>query len=194
MGDEEVFKRELVRLVPDLTGWARYLTKGADDVGDLVQDTIVNALKYRDRFEPGSNLKAWTFRILRNRFLSQRRSARRTDPLEPEMEAMLATVDDRQSAFDLDDARRALDAMTEERRQLLLLVGVAGVSYEDLAAAAGCPLGTVKSRVARARQELRGALAGRPPRDDMPAHQAVAVITRDAEIVRRRWVEGRRAA
>lgn len=195
MDDREVFERRLADLVPDLTGWARYLTKGSDEVADLVQDTIVNALRYRDNFIPGSNLKAWTFRILRNRFLSQRRSDRRMNQLEPEMEAALAVVEDRQAAFDLDDARRALDAMGEDRRQLLLLVGVAGVSYEDLAAASGCPLGTVKSRVARARRELRRAIeAGGAPRDEGRPHLAATAIVRDAEVVRARWSEGRRAA
>lgn len=194
MDDQEVFERQLADLVPDLTGWARYLTKGSDDVADLVQDTIVNALRYRDRFEPGSNLKAWTFRILRNRFLSQRRADRRLDQLDPDMEAVLAVAEDRQAAFDLDDARRALSAMEEDRRQLLLLVGVAGVSYEDLAAAAGCPLGTVKSRVARARRELRRVIDAGAPRDEGRPHQAASTIVREAEAARVRWTRRPRAA
>lgn len=174
-----IFRDDILEIVPHLRAFARTLTRGdlvlADD---LVQDTIVNALQARDRFQPGTNLKAWLFTILRNRFRSV--IARRhvtaeigTDDLgelssvEPEQESRLEV-----SAFKL-----AFRALRPSQREVLVLAGVHGLSYERIAEICGCEVGTVKSRVSRARLHLKRLLRGDlplPVNGDQPANEAAS--------------------
>lgn len=182
MDDEAIFRRDLIALLPDLTAWACSLARDRDEAGDLVQDTMVNALRYRGHFQPGTNLRGWTFRILRNLFIGGRRLRWRETRLDRPTEDGLTQIGDQQAVLDLDDLRLALGGLTEEKRQALLQIGVAGLSYEDAAAVCDCPVGTMKSRVARARAELREALAlGYAPRDGVRPHLAWSVLAHAAE-------------
>ena len=157
-----IFREEIASLVPNLRAFARTLTGGdATFADDLVQDTILNALQAQAQFTEGTNLKAWLFTILRNRFRSlvSRKHVTAevaTDDLEqlssipPEQDARLEVL-----AF-----RRAFGLLKPGQREILVLVAVHGLSYERAAEVCGCEVGTVKSRVNRARAQLKAFLLG----------------------------------
>jgi RNA polymerase sigma-70 factor, ECF subfamily len=149
------FKTELLGLVPFLRAFARSLTGNYESADDLVQETMVKAWQSRDSFQLGTNLKAWLFTILRNQFYSDRRRAWRQAPWDQEAaERMPGTSQDQNWAADLSDMTRALRLLPDEQREALILVGAGGFSYMDAAEIVKCNVGTVKSRVARARKAL----------------------------------------
>jgi len=149
------FKSDLMVLVPFLRAFARSLTGNYEAADDLVQETLVKAWQSRDTFELGTNLKAWLFTILRNQFYSDRRRAWRQAPWDQDAaERMPGTSQDQNWAADLSDAVRALKLLPDEQREALILVGAGGFSYMDAASIVKCNVGTVKSRVARARKAL----------------------------------------
>jgi RNA polymerase sigma-70 factor (ECF subfamily) len=151
------FAHEVLVLQPALLAFARRLVRQPADVEDLVQDTIMRALAARERFEEGTNLKAWLFTIMRNCFNTRwRRSLRE---VLPGAEAIAASaVTPATQTVEL-WAKQAIDRMLRDlspaHRDILIMIPVMGVSYEDAAVACGCSVGTVKSRLNRA----RGALA-----------------------------------
>ena len=115
------------------------------------------------RFQAGTNMRAWTFAILRNHYLSElRKSKRQTDVEDADMERMLVMEADQEGPVHLGDMEAALQKLAPERREAVLLVGASGFSYEEAADIAGCPIGTMKSRVARARTDLTRMLADEP--------------------------------
>jgi len=151
----DTFKRELVAVIPHLRAFARGLCGRPDFADDLVQETMVRAWNARDRFRPETSMKAWTFVILRNVFLSEvRRNRFRGDYDEAAAERITAGGAGQEGPLHLADLRRALLRLPPERREAVLLVGAGGFSYEEAAAIAGCAVGTIKSRVARARAAL----------------------------------------
>ncbi|WP_244410954.1 sigma-70 family RNA polymerase sigma factor [Nitrospirillum viridazoti] len=161
---EPEFRDEVLRLLPALRAFARSLTSNAADTDDLVQDCVVRAWSHADQFTPGTNLRAWLFTILRNRHYSiaKRRQREVADPdgfhtgrmmMEPAQEWGITGR----------ELKVALAALPEDQREALILVGGAGVSYEEAAEICGCALGTIKSRVNRARTKLAG-LMGLPNR------------------------------
>lgn len=155
------FKTELLGLVPFLRAFARSLTGNPEAADDLAQETLVKAWQSRNSFIPGTNLKAWLFTILRNQFYSDRRRAWRQAPWDQEAaENIPGTNDDQGWAAELSDTTRALRCLSDEQREALILVGAGGFSYEDAAAICNCAVGTVKSRVARARKALIDLLDG----------------------------------
>src|SRR5665213_2312314 len=155
------FKSELLGLVPFLRALARSLTGNQEAADDLAQETLVKAWQSRASFIPGTNLKAWLFTILRNQFYSDRRRAWRQAPWDQESaERIPGTRDDQNWAAELSDTARALRTLSDEQREALILVGAGGFSYEDAAAICHCAVGTVKSRVARARNALAAILEG----------------------------------
>ncbi len=160
-----IFREEVAGLVPALRAFARALTGGERAMADdLVQDTMVNALQGQDQFQPGTNLEAWLFTILRNRYRSLR--ARRhvtaevaTDDLEP-----LAAVPALQERhLEVVAFRRAFARLPRSQREMLVLVTVRGLSYEAAAQICGCEAGTAKSRVHRARAALKAMLLDDEP-------------------------------
>jgi len=160
------FKSELLGLIPFLRAFARSLTGNPEAADDLAQETLVKAWQSRDTFIPGTNLKAWLFTILRNQFYSDRRRAWRQAPWDQEAaENIPGTRDDQGWAAELSDTARALRCLSDEQREALILVGAGGFSYEDAAAICNCAVGTVKSRVARARKALMDLLDGQ---DSLP--------------------------
>lgn len=158
---DEAFRTELLAVLPHLRAFARGLSGRSDFADDLVQETAIKAWTARDRYEPGTNMRAWTFAILRNHFLSElRRSRRQTDLEESAVERMLVMDADQEGPLHLKDMEAALRHLAPERREAVLLVGASGFSYEEAATIAECPIGTMKSRVARARADLARMLDG----------------------------------
>ncbi|MBV9550697.1 MAG: sigma-70 family RNA polymerase sigma factor [Alphaproteobacteria bacterium] len=161
------FKNELLSLVPFLRAFARSLTGNPEAADDLAQETLVKAWQSRSSFIPGTNLKAWLFTILRNQFYSDRRRAWRQAPWDQEAaERIPGGADDQVYSAELSDTVRALGRLSDEQREALILVGAGGFSYEDAAAICKCAVGTVKSRVARARKTLIDILDGDDRLDD----------------------------
>jgi RNA polymerase sigma-70 factor (ECF subfamily) len=155
------FKNELLGLVPFLRAFARSLTGNPEAADDLAQETLVKAWQSRASFIPGTNLKAWLFTILRNQFYSDRRRAWRQAPWDQDAaERIPGGSEDQVYSAELSDTVRALRRLSDEQREALILVGAGGFSYEDAAAICKCAVGTVKSRVARARKTLIDILDG----------------------------------
>jgi RNA polymerase sigma-70 factor (ECF subfamily) len=159
--NSDPFKTELLGLIPFLRAFARSLTGNPESADDLAQETLVKAWQSRETFIPGTNLKAWLFTILRNQFYSDRRRAWRQAPWDQESaERIPGSHDDQNWAAELSDTTRALRCLSDEQREALILVGAGGFSYEDAASICNCAVGTVKSRVARARKALMTLLDG----------------------------------
>ena len=166
-----VFREEVAGLVPVLRAFARALTGGDHSLADdLVQDTMVNALKSQAKYQPGSNLEAWLFTILRNRFRSLRSRRHVAAEVVVEDLAPLATVAPAQdSLVEVMAFRRAFRLLPPLQREMLVLVGVRGLTYEEAAEFCGCEVGTAKSRVHRARMALRAMLLEDGPDTDVTA-------------------------
>jgi RNA polymerase sigma-70 factor (ECF subfamily) len=155
------FKADLLDLIPFLRAFARSLCGNQETADDLAQETLVKAWQARSMFAPGTNLKAWLFTILRNQFYSDRRRAWRQAPWDQEAaERIPGSAGEQSWAAELSDTARALSCLSDEQREALILVGAGGFSYEDAARICGCAVGTVKSRVARARKSLIAILEG----------------------------------
>jgi RNA polymerase sigma-70 factor (ECF subfamily) len=180
---EADFKLELVALIPQLRAFARTLCGDAVAADDLAQDTVLKAWDARASFQMGTNMKAWTFMILRNQFYSEKRRSWRQTQLDQEAaERTLVAVDDPESPVALDELRLAMQMLPSEQREALILVGAGGFAYEEAADICGCAVGTVKSRVSRARRALQNILTmGAYDRDGAPAGDAMGAILADAE-------------
>lgn len=153
--EEEAFKRDLLSVLPHLRAFARGLCGRPDFADDLVQETAIKAWVARARFTPGTNMRAWTFAILRNHFLSELRRNRRQADYDPASAERLLVMDpDQEAPLHLSDMELALLKLSPERREALLLVGASGFTYEEAARISDCAIGTMKSRVARARDQL----------------------------------------
>lgn len=153
--DESAFREELVTLIPHLRAFARSICRDAALADDLAQDAMLKAWRSRTSFEAGTNMKAWAFTILRNLFYSEKRRSWRSQHLDPEVaESTLVANDNPSSQMDLLALRNALDRLPDEQKEALILVGAGGMSYEEAAGVCGCAVGTVKSRVSRARSSL----------------------------------------
>jgi len=181
--DDEAFKRELVTLIPHLRAFARTLAGDPSSADDLAQDAMVKAWDARASFQMGTNMKAWTFMILRNQFYSEKRRSWRQTQLDQESaERTLVAVDDPEAPVALDELRLGLRMLPAEQREALILVGAGGFAYEEAAEICGCAVGTVKSRVSRARRALHAVLdAGAYDRDGGAAGDAMRAILADAE-------------
>ena len=176
--DPVEFKRELTGVVPHLRAFARGLCGRPDMADDLVQETLMKAWAAQERFEPGTSMRAWTFVILRNAYLTDmRRNRFRGEYDETVAERILTAPAGQEEPIHLSDMHRALLTLPPERREALLLVGAGGFSYEEAATICDCAVGTIKSRVGRARATLNAMLAdGDIPQrsiDDETAHRAI---------------------
>jgi RNA polymerase sigma-70 factor (ECF subfamily) len=181
--DDAAFKRELVALIPHLRAFARTLCGDATAADDLAQDAMMKAWDARASFQMGTNMKAWTFMILRNQFYSEKRRSWRQSQLDQEAaERTLVAVDDPEAPVALDELRQGLSMLPPEQREALILVGAGGFAYEEAAEICGCAVGTVKSRVSRARRALHAILEeGAYDRDGAAASDAMHSILADAE-------------
>ena len=180
---EAAFRAELVALIPHMRAFARTLAGDAASADDLAQEAMMKAWIARGSYQMGTNMKAWTFMILRNQFYSEKRRSWRQTQLDQESaERTLVAVDDPESPVVLDELRLGLKMLPPEQREALILVGAGGFAYEEAAAICGCAVGTVKSRVSRARRALQVILeAGSYDRDGRSAGDAMSSIMADAE-------------
>ncbi len=180
---DEAFRLQLESLIPHLRAFARTLCGDPTAADDLAQDAMLKAWDARGSFEMGTNMKAWTFMILRNQFYSEKRRSWRQSQLDQEAaERTLVAVDDPEAPVALDELRMGLGMLPPEQREALILVGAGGFAYEEAAAICDCAVGTVKSRVSRARRALQGILeSGSYRRDGSSASEAMATILADAE-------------
>jgi RNA polymerase sigma-70 factor, ECF subfamily len=146
---------EIVTHLKPMRAFALSLTRDMSRADDLVQDTVVKAWTNIDKFEPGTNMRAWLFTILRNTFYSERRKARReVSDAEGVLTEQIAEKPSHDGRLALADFRRAFEKLPDEQREALVLVGAEGFSYEDAAAMCGCAVGTIKSRANRGRRKL----------------------------------------
>jgi RNA polymerase sigma-70 factor (ECF subfamily) len=169
------FERTALPHVDALHGVAARLCRASEDAEDLVQETLLRAYRFRDTYEPGTNVRAWLLRILRNLFISRYRSGKREpepaafDGLEESLERLILGAEGggrsptpEQLLLDgsLDEeVEEALRSLPEEYRLVLLLASVEGLAYKEIAEVVGCPIGTVMSRLHRARRLMQSRLA-----------------------------------
>ena len=158
---DDEFKEHLAAVIPHLRAFGRSLSGSRDLADDLVQETLLKAWAARKRFQAGTNMRAWTFIILRNLFLSQMRRARFKGEWDDVTAAkILAAPASQDRHIELGDMQRALLHLPQPQREALILVGAGGFAYEEAAQICGCAVGTIKSRVARGRVALENLLSG----------------------------------
>ena len=154
-GDEGGFRDGLLAAIPSLRAFGISLIGTVDKADDLVQETLVKAWAKQDSFVPGTNLKAWLFTILRNEFYTQmRKRGREVTDTEGIHAAKLAGHPEQIGHLDMQDFRQALEKLPPDQREAIILVGASGFSYEEAAEVCDCAVGTIKSRVSRARTRL----------------------------------------
>jgi len=152
---EAEFRAGLLAATPHLRAFAKSLVGDRDRADDLVQDTLLRAWQFRDRFAPGTNLEAWLFTMLRRLFYSEYRKHRpEVEDVDGLFAATLATPAEQPGCVELADLRSALMGLPDEQREAVLLVGAEGFSYEEAAVICGIKIGTIKSRVNCARRRL----------------------------------------
>jgi RNA polymerase sigma-70 factor (ECF subfamily) len=173
------FHDDLVTLLPPLRIYARTLTRRPDEAADLLQETIAHALVRRAQFQPGTNLRAWTHRIMRNLSIDNIRRRRPTEELDAD-EMDLATPPTQFDAIVHAEFLKAFDQLAPYHREALILSAIEGRSYEEIAAICGCAQGTIKSRVCRARDTLMRLMLGEAP-EVPPARSARLAANRRAE-------------
>lgn len=172
------FRNKLVAELPSLRAFAASLCGSLTTADDLVQDTLLKAWSNSDKFETGTNLRAWLFTILRNTYFSlYRKRSREVQDSEGTYAQRLATHGAQDGHVDLADFRKALALLTEEQREALILVGASGMSYEEAAEVCGVALGTIKSRVNRARAKLAQILGIESIEDIGPDRRNTAALS-----------------
>jgi RNA polymerase sigma-70 factor (ECF subfamily) len=155
---------DMVALVPQLHTFARSLCRDGVRADDLVQEALMRAINNIERFKPGTNLKAWLFTIVRNEHYSQlRRRKFEAHGVDTDLLPEPSVPPDHDGKLELRDLNLALSSLSPGQRTALILVSVSGFSYEEAATICGCAVGTIKSRVARARETLLEMLEGRQP-------------------------------
>jgi RNA polymerase sigma-70 factor, ECF subfamily len=159
---------QLVAEIGSLRAFAVSLCGDKERADDLVQETLFKAWNHLESFKEGTNLKAWLFTILRNTYFSERRKRRReVEDADGVYAARLATHPAQHGHMDMQDFRAALTRLPDDQREALVLVGAAGFSYEEAAEISGCAVGTIKSRVNRARNRLASMLGLDDLQDDV---------------------------
>jgi RNA polymerase sigma-70 factor, ECF subfamily len=171
------FETELISLIPQLRAFARTFQGHPFDADDLVQDAVAKAWQARASYS-GTNMRAWTFMILRNVLISQKRRSWRSSHLDPQVaEETLVSADDPEAQLTLNDVRQALAMLPDVQREALIMIGAGDFSYEEAAEITQVPVGTVKSRVSRARSALAEILEqGAFDRDGKSASSAMSDI------------------
>jgi RNA polymerase sigma-70 factor (ECF subfamily) len=156
------FRSELIDAIRPLRAFSRTLIRDEVRAEDLVQETLVKAWEKQNSFQPGTNIRAWLFTILRNTYYSElRKRKREVEDVDGKMTAELSVKAPQDGFMAVRDLRGALEALNAEQREALILVGASGFSYEEAGEICGVAAGTVKSRVSRARQRLADLLGER---------------------------------
>ena len=175
-GDRSV-RDGILATLPSLRAFAISLSGNVDRADDLVQETLLRALANIDSFEPGTNLPAWLFTILRNLFRSEYRKRRReVEDSDGRFAETLKTHPEQNSHIEFQEFQQALAKLPPDHREALILIGASGFSYEETAEICGCAVGTVKSRVNRARVKLAELLSIEGVDDFGPDQASRAVV------------------
>jgi RNA polymerase sigma-70 factor (ECF subfamily) len=168
----------ILAAVPNLRAFAISLSGNVDRADDLVQETLLRALANIDSFQPGTNLPAWLFTILRNLFRSEYRKRRwEVEDADGSYVEGLKSQPEQNGHVEFEEFRSALRQLPADQREALILVGASGFSYEEAAEICGCAVGTIKSRVNRARNRLAEMLAIEGAQDFGPDHTTRAGLT-----------------
>lgn len=155
MANDDAVHQAMLVAIPHLRAFAISLTGSVEQADDLVQAALLRGLENLDKFQPGSNMQAWLLTILRNLFHTQyRRRRREVEDPDGAMAERLAVMPEQASRLDFKDMQAALVKLSVDQREALLLVAAEGVSYEEAAQICGTNIGTIKSRVNRARTRL----------------------------------------
>jgi RNA polymerase sigma-70 factor (ECF subfamily) len=160
MSIDPTLRDTMLAAVPSLRAFGISLCGNVDRADDLVQETLLRALANIDSFQPGTNMSAWLFTILRNLFRSEYRKRRReVEDADGSYAETLKSQPEQHSRIEFEEFRTALDKLPDDQREALILVGASGFSYEEAAEICGCAVGTIKSRVNRARTRLSNILS-----------------------------------
>jgi RNA polymerase sigma-70 factor, ECF subfamily len=174
------FRDDLIAAIPGLRAFGFSLTSRSDRADDLVQETLMKAWKHHESFQEGTNIKAWLYTILRNEFYSQLRKRRReVEDADGHFSSRVAVQAEQHGHLDMADLKSALELLPEDQREAIILVGASGFSYEEAATICKVAVGTIKSRVNRARRKLSEILQINDPSEFYPDRnlQGVAVGT-----------------
>jgi RNA polymerase sigma-70 factor (ECF subfamily) len=178
MKNAKEFREQLIAAIPGLRAFGITLTARGDRADDLVQETLMKAWKHHDSFEPGTNLRAWLYTILRNEFYSQlRKRKREVEDADGYYSSRVAVHAEQDGHLELADLRVALAQLPEDQREAIILVGASGFTYEEAAEICSVAVGTIKSRVNRARVRLAAMLKLEKKEGFGPDAQSEAVIT-----------------
>jgi len=177
--ERRAFEKQLLNIIPDLRAFARFLAGNPTEADDLVQDTVVRALNAYEHFDLTTNIKAWTFTILRNIRINSYRK-RRFEELDDATMATMSVKANQEDCIELKEVICALETLPKAQREVITLVRAGGLSYEEAAVIMGCKLGTIKSRVNRADAALRAVL-GTDFRGPRPVRQT-SIATEDLHV------------
>jgi RNA polymerase sigma-70 factor, ECF subfamily len=179
MSVDPVLRDQILAAIPSLRAFAISLSGNVDRADDLVQETILRALANIQSFQPGTNMPAWLFTILRNLFRSEYRKRRReVEDADGSLAETLKSQPEQLGRVEFQEFRDALSQLPSEQREALILVGASGFSYEEAADICECAVGTIKSRVNRARSRLAKLLEVENIDEFGPDHATRAVLMR----------------
>ena len=174
---DTTLRDQMLSAVPSLRAFAISLSGNVDRADDLVQETLLRAIANIESFQPGTNMSAWLFTILRNLFRSEYRKRRReVEDTDGSYAESLKSQPEQGSHLEFKEFRAALAKLPPDQREALILVGASGFSYEEAAAICECAVGTIKSRVNRARNRLADLLAIEGAEDFGPDHATRAIL------------------
>ncbi|WP_374467128.1 sigma-70 family RNA polymerase sigma factor [Ferrovibrio sp.] len=165
----------LMETLPSLKAFSVMLTRDRHWAEDLTQETVLRVLAKAEQFQPGTNFKAWVFTIMRNQHIDQARRRRREATTFGDSEAienLMAVKAPQEDKLVLDELLQAITRLNQAQREVLVLVVGNGLSYEEAAKVCGCPIGTIRSRLARARQELERMMLGEATTSQRPASRS----------------------
>jgi RNA polymerase sigma-70 factor, ECF subfamily len=171
-------REAMLGVVPSLRAFAMSLCGNVDRADDLVQETLLRAIANINLFEPGTNMSAWLFTILRNLFRSEYRKRRReVEDSDGRYADSLKSHPEQYGRVEFEELRAALDQLPPDQREALILVGASGFSYEEAATICDCAVGTIKSRVNRARTRLAEQLSIDSTDDFGPDRMTRAILS-----------------
>lgn len=181
----ESLKADLIKAIPNMRAFALSLSGNPDRADDLVQEALMKAWSKLDTFEEGTNLKAWLLTILRNYYYSEFRKRRReVADTDGKYASRLATHPEQYGHLEMTEMLAALDKLPDDQREALVLVSAEGFAYEEAAEICGCAVGTIKSRVNRARTRLAELLQVEASHEFGPDYLSEAAVTTPVTTVR----------
>ena len=178
MNLDPALQRIMLAAVPDMRAFALSLCRRRDRVDDLVQETLVRAIANIHSFKPGTNMTAWLFTILRNNFLNEyRKSRREVSDANDYFVATMTSQPEQEGRVQLEEFRDALALLPHDQREAVILVGGAGLSYEEAVKICHCAVGTIKSRAFRGRARLAQLMSIDSPQDLGPDRAIQAALS-----------------